>query len=102
MAATQPIASITSLRGSFRVAEEVEEVKRPYRLWDSKEKCEVRWACFKNLRHAHMRALCEAAWSKGDSVFEVFDIRNGGLRGQYQRHGSEIKFWRSHHQIDKE
>lgn len=86
----------------FPVAEDADEVRRPYRLWDTKEKREVRWAYFKNLRHAHMRALCEAAWSKGDSVFEIFDCRNGGLRGQYHRHGQEIRFWRSHHQLEEE
>jgi hypothetical protein len=94
-------AKVTSLR-DFPVADPDEEVKRPFRLWDSKEKCDVRWAYFLNLRHAHMRALCEAAWSKGDSVFEVYDRRNGGLRGQYKRHGNEIEFWRSNHPIDQE
>ena len=78
----------------FPVAEDADEVKRPFRLWNTRDKEQVQWAYFKNLRHAHMRALCEAAWSRGDSVFEVFDIRNGGLRGQYQRHGDQIKFWR--------
>jgi hypothetical protein len=94
-------AQVTRLR-DYRVAEDPEEVRRPFRLWDSKEKTEVRWACFKNLRHAHMRALCEAAWSKGDSVFEVFDIRNGGLRGQYKRVGKHIEFWRSTHPLEQE
>lgn len=83
------------------VASNDEEVKRPYRLWDAKEKKQVQWAYFLNLRHAHMRALCEAAWSRNDSVFEIFDIRNGGLRGQYQRHGQEIKFWRSSHSLEE-
>lgn len=93
------LAAVQRLR-DFPVADEVEEVRRPYRLWDSTKKNQVQWAYFKNLRHAHMRALCEAAWSNGDSVFEVFDIRTGGLRGQYRRHGQDIKFWRSTHALE--
>ena len=92
---------VTNLRAHYPVAEDPDAVKRPYRLWDSKERVNVQWACFKNLRHAHMRALCEAAWSKGDSVFEVYDLRNGGLRGQYKRHGADIKFWRSSHHLEE-
>ena len=98
---SRPLAVVQSLR-DFPVAEDPDKVARPYRLWDTKNKCEVRWAYFKNLRHAHMRALCEAAWSKGDSVFEVFDTRNAGLRGQYKRSGNEIVFWRSHHAMEGE
>src|SRR5262245_43247349 len=85
----------------FPVAEDPDEVRRPYRLWDTKNKSGVQWAYFKNLRHAHMRALCEAAWSKGDSVYEVYDIRNGGLRGQYKRVGQHIEFWRSAHALEE-
>jgi len=85
----------------FPVAEDADEVVRPYRIWDSKLKEEVRWAYFKNLRHAHMRALSEAAWADGNTVLEVFDIRNGGLRGQYHREGTQIKFWRSHHKVEE-
>lgn len=85
----------------FPVAEDANDVKRPYRLWNTKDKEQVQWAYFKNLRHAHMRALCEAAWSNGDSVFEVFDIRNGGLRGQYKRVGQHIQFWRSSHHLEE-
>jgi hypothetical protein len=97
----QKLATVAKLR-DFPVADNAEEVKRPYRLWDSNKKGEVRWAYFKNLRHAHMRALYEAAWSNGDSVFEVYDVRTGGLRGQYRRHGQDIKFWRSTHPIEDE
>src|SRR5262245_52364576 len=94
------VKPVVKLR-EFPVAENIEEVKRPFRLWDSVLKREVRWAYFLNLRHAHMRALCEAAWSNGDSTFEVYDTRNGGLRGQYKRHGQDIKFWRSHHHLEE-
>ena|SRR5262245_35467508 len=92
-------AKVQPLR-SYPVAKEPDLVERPFRLWDSAEKQQVNRAFFKNLRHAHMRALCEAAWSRGDSVYEVFDIRNGGLRGQYQRVGKNIEFWRSHHALE--
>ena len=97
----QPLKVVTPLR-DFPVAEQpIEEIKRPYRLWNTRERAQVNWAFFKNLRHAHMRALCEAAWSRDDAVFEVFDIRNGGLRGQYHRAGQNISFWRSHHHIEE-
>lgn len=95
----QPV-KVAKLR-DFPVADDVEEVKRPFRLWNTKEKAQVQWAYFKNLRHAHNRALGEAAWSKGDAVFEVFDIRNGGIRGQYKRHGQDIQFWRSSHAVEE-
>lgn len=87
-------ANVRALR-DFPEAADPDEVKRPYRLWDSKNKCQMRWRCYLNLRHAHMGALYEAAWSDGSTVIEVFDIRNGSLKGQYHREGSHIKFWRS-------
>lgn len=85
----------------FPVAEEVDDVKRPYRIWDSEAKTQVPHAYFLNLRHAHTRALSEAAWAHGDTALEVFDIRNGGLRGQYFRKGQDIKFWRSSHAVEE-
>lgn len=91
--------NVRQLRG-FRVAEEPDEVKRPYRIWDAIEKREVRWACFVNLRHAHTRAMSEAAWSRNETVYEVFDVRTGNLRGQYRRIGNSIEFWRSHHAVE--
>jgi hypothetical protein len=91
---------VSKLR-NFPTAADPDEVQRPYRLWDSKAKEEMRWAYFKNLRHAHSRALNEAAWARGDTTIELFDIRNGGLRGQYFRHGDQIKFWRSHHKVEE-
>jgi hypothetical protein len=94
------LAQVTNLR-DFPKAEDPDQVKRPFRLWDSKEKTNVQWAYFKNLRHAHMRALCEAAWAKNDTTFEVYDVRVGGLRGQYKRHGADIKFWRSSHHLEE-
>src|SRR5262245_12949245 len=97
---TAATATVVKLH-DFPVAEDQDEVKRPYRLWNTTDKVQVQWAYFKNLRHAHMRALCEAAWSKGDAVFEVFDVRNGGLRGQYKRVGKHIEFWRSHHAVEE-
>jgi hypothetical protein len=97
----QKLATVSALR-DVPVAEDADEVKRPYRLWDAMKKKMVQWRNYKNLRHAHMGALCEAAWSNGDSVYEVFDIRTGGLRGQYRRHGQDIKFWRSTHPIEEE
>lgn len=93
------LSNVAPIREYIREGED-DDVKRPYRIWDSKEKREVLHAYFKNLRHAHMRALCEAAWSKGDKVFELFDKRNSGLRGQYKRVGQHITFWRSTHELE--
>ena len=98
--ATAQAVKVTKLRDFPTQEEEDDETKRPFRLWDSREKKQLPWAFFKNLRHAHMRALCEAAWAKEDTVIEVFDIRVGALRGQYHRHGSEIRFWRSSHHLE--
>src|SRR5262245_26255530 len=85
----QPLKQgVTPLR-DFPTSELPDEEKRPYRLWNTKEKKQVNWAWFKNLRHAHMRALCEAAWANEDTVLEVFDIRTGALRGQYAKRRSE-------------
>lgn len=96
----EPLKKVTKLR-EFPVPTGDGEVQRPFRLWNAADKKQVQWAYFKNLRHAHMRALCESAWSKADAVFEVFDIRNGGLRGQYHRRGQDIKFWRSSHPLEE-
>src|SRR4051812_32961314 len=77
-----------------------DEVARPFRLWDAKEKAQMRWRCYANLRHAHVGVLCEAAWSDGSTTIEIFDITTGSLRGQYTRVGDQIKFWRSHHKLE--
>jgi hypothetical protein len=98
----QPLRAVTPLRDFPTTDVPEDEVKRPYRLWDTNDKKQVNWAFFKNLRHAHMRALCEAAWSTSDTVFEVFDIRNGGLRGQYAKKGQHIQFWRSTHHLEQD
>jgi len=96
----QPLKQVVTPLRDFPIAEPDDEVKRPYRLWNTREKAQVQWAWFKNLRHAHMRALCEAAWSTTDAVFEVFDIRTGALRGQYAKRGQHIEFWRSSHHLE--
>jgi hypothetical protein len=97
----QPLRVVTPLR-DFPVTEQPDdEVKRPFRLWNSTEKKQLQWAFFKSLRHAHMRALCEAAWAHEDTVIEVFDLRNGGLRGQYAKRGQTIQFWRSNHHLEE-
>lgn len=93
-------SNVHSIR-DFPVAEEPDEVKRPYHLWDTKDKADMRWRYYTNLRHAHMAALCEAAWSRGDNVIEVYDIRVGALRGQYKRVGKNIEFWRSSHHLEE-
>lgn len=97
----QVIALSPRAARNFPVKEKgADDPARPYRLWDSTENKQVRWKCYLNLRNAHDGALHEAAWSDGSTVIELFDIRNGGLRGQYKRIGNSIEFWRSKDKLE--
>jgi sarcosine oxidase delta subunit len=68
------------------------ETVRPYRLWDAKTKKLMPWRNYMILRHAHMGALVESRWSEVGKCIEVFDIRNGKLKGQYTRTLSSVDF----------
>lgn len=66
--------------------------KRPYRLWDAKEKQPLRWRYYSNPRRAHLGALIEARWAKVGTVVEVFNAENGRLLGQYRRTPDSVVF----------
>jgi len=93
-------ANVRALRDFPLSERDPDEIKRPYRIWSSKNKANVRWKCYKNLRHAHSGCLLECAWSDGDDVLELYSCVTGALYGQYQRDGKTIKFWRSNHSLE--
>lgn len=71
---------------------EVEDPKRPFRLWNANEKKSLRWRCYAHLSRAHMGALIEVRWAKVGATIEVFDARNAKLLGQYTRRLNDIQF----------
>lgn len=71
---------------------EIEEPRRPYRLWDAHAKQQVRWRCYSIPRHAHLGALIEARWGKIGTVIEVYDSRTAELLGQYRRTPTSVMF----------
>lgn len=70
----------------------VDKTVRPYRLWDSNEKCPLRWRYYSDSKRAHMGALIEARWGKVGTVIEVYNAENGRLLGQYKRTPTTIEF----------
>ncbi len=66
--------------------------KRPYRLWDAKEKQELRWRYYSIPRNAHIGALIEARWAKVGTTIEVINIDTGRMVGQYTRHPTTVSF----------
>lgn len=71
---------------------EIEEPRRPYRLWDARAKQSVRWRYYAIPRHAHLGALIEARWGQVGTVIEVFDSRTAELLGQYRRTPTSVAF----------
>lgn len=74
----------------------VEDPKRPYRLWDAKEKHQVPHRYFGDPKNAHMAALVEARWARIGYTIEVFNTANGRLLGQYTRTVNTIEFMGEH------
>jgi hypothetical protein len=72
-----------------------EETQRPYRLWDSDEKKEVRWRYYSDSRRAHNAALIEVRWSKVNTTLEVYNCVTGALLGVYKRKLDHISVTRS-------
>jgi hypothetical protein len=66
---------------------------RPYRLWDTKNKCNVRWRCYVYERNAHTGALTELWWhgKLGDS-YEVYDAISGRSLGTYTKRVQGVGF----------
>lgn len=71
---------------------EVEQPRRPYRLWDANAKRQLRWRCYTSPRRAHLGALIEARWGEVGTVIEVFDARTAALLGQYRRTPTSVTF----------
>lgn len=65
---------------------------RPYRLWDAKEKQQLRWRYYSDAKRAHMGALIECRWAKVGATIEVFNALNGRLLGQYTRRLHSVNF----------
>lgn len=66
---------------------------RPFRLWDAKAKKPLAHRCYAIKENAHMGALSEARWAKVGTVYDVYDVRNGKMIGQYIRRVNTIDFW---------
>ena len=69
------------------------EASRPFRLWDAKNKVNVRWRCYGTERNAHTGALTEIWWygKIGDSL-EVYDARSGAALGTYTKRIAGVGF----------
>lgn len=65
---------------------------RPFRLWDSVAKRNLRWRYYSDSRRAMNAALIEVRWSKVNETIEVYDCRNGRLLGTYKRSLNHIEF----------
>jgi hypothetical protein len=68
------------------------ESVRPFRLWDAKQKQQLRWRYYSDRKHAHIGALIEVRWSEIGTTIEVFDTRTGRLLGQYTRKVNTVTF----------
>jgi hypothetical protein len=69
-----------------------EETQRPYRLWDSEAKKEVRWRYYSDSTRAHNAALIEVRWSKVNTTLEVYNCVSGALLGTYKRKLDSISY----------
>ena len=58
------------------------EAARPFRLWDSVNRVNLRWRYYGDKKRAHMAALIEARWLPIGSTIEVYDCRTGRFFGK--------------------
>jgi len=68
------------------------EAARPYRLWDTVNRINLRWRYYADKKRAHMAALIECRWLQVGATIEVYDCRTGRLLGQYTRRVDSIRF----------
>jgi len=68
------------------------EAARPYRLWDTVNRQNLRWRYYSDKKRAHMAALIECRWQAIGTTIEVYDCRTGKLLGQYTRRVDTIRF----------
>ena len=71
---------------------EVEDPKRPYRLWNANKNENMRWRYYSDKRRAHQGALMETNWGTVGMCIHVFDARNGNWLGEYLKTPTSIKF----------
>lgn len=76
---------------------EVEEPKRPYRLWNASDNEVMRWRYYSDKRRAHQGALMEANWGKVGLCIHVFDARTARWLGEYKKTLHSIQFSRPQH-----
>jgi hypothetical protein len=84
---------VLKLRETHYPIAEIEEPRRPYRLWNAKEKQPLRWRNYSSPRNAHLGALIEARWGEIGTVIEVYDSRTAALLGQYKRTVHSVAFY---------
>jgi hypothetical protein len=87
------MTAVIKLRPTAYPIAEIEDPKRPYRLWNARLKEQMRWRYYSNPKHAHLGALIEARWGEIGTVIEVFDSRTGALLGQYKRTPTSVAFF---------
>lgn len=68
------------------------EAARPFRLWDSVNRKNLRWRNYADSKRAHLGALIEARWAPIGTTVEVYDCRTQRLLGQYTRRVDSIRF----------
>lgn len=66
--------------------------QRPFRLWDSVEKKNVRWRYYSAAERAHNAALLEVRWMNPGATIEVYDCRTARHLGTYKRHEHTVSF----------
>jgi hypothetical protein len=67
-------------------------MKRPYRIWNPREKRDVRWRYYLHPRSAHNGALLECRWGKPGLVLEVYNAETGKWLGTYERTPTGIRY----------
>ena len=73
---------------------EIEDPKRPYRLWNATENANMRWRCYSDKKRAHQGALLEANWGVVGLCIHVFDARDARWLGEYKRTLKGVAFER--------
>ena len=80
--------------GTPGIDEEMDNMSRPYRLWDNKTKHDVRWCYYASPARALEAALRQVHWAKPGATIDVYNCETGNVFGQYTRRPVGITFWR--------
>jgi hypothetical protein len=70
------------------------ESVRPFRIWDVKNRKDVRYRYYTDRKRAHRGAYEELRWEGevGD-VYEIYNCHTGACDGQYRRGVDSIQFY---------